>query len=579
MKTPLFRVLKFRGMSSNTQSIQPRQTLSAVIIQAIAIAVTCVAATQIIFPAHFETADDLNFCLLLSGVGLTDAPTYQTWFTNFLITYPLMWMYQWLPDITWYSFYLFAVLIVGFSLVAIVLMLRFNRAIGTILFLIYYICIGVFIVNGLQYTSTTALLTQSGFLLAFALPLAKRFKKGKIPNWVLISAFAATVFASMIRFEPFLLVLLISAITLLVVAPKKFSLLKRAGRTLICFAVAVAIGFALKTASNYYYDSQPAFAGVREFFRPFSDLADSDRKKTATAKIELSDNDYALVKQFFVAEKSVFTTPSLTNAVNASSLPFTMDKLSYVFWGNIAPIGLLFLAIVWFLDPKFMSVPHLLLFFLGTAALVLYLAFFMKLPTRVHLTLLTCTVTTLFMFLDRTKLKKLARRLVKANKVERSLTIPAACLIAGVTIFISASLLSSITEEKAAENENVKEAIAVIKPAPEKLYIVLGTTTPYQFMLPFQNLRPHFAGFDIYRTSLWSRMPIGDAMLRKHGFKDLKEACQSPNVLFISNPSANKHFAQFCKEHYGMDAKFTSVYENQMLGMSVFKLQLTPEST
>lgn len=561
-------------MTNNQQAKQPRQNLSAVIIQAIAMAVACVAATQIIFPAHFETADDLNFCLLLSGVGITNAPTYQTWFTNILITYPLMWLYQWMPDTAWYSYYLFSVLIVGFSLVAIALMLRFNRCIGAALFLIYYVSVGVFIVNGLQYTSTTALLTQAGFLLAFCLPLVKRFRAGRVPDWIAISAFAATVFASMIRFEPFLLVLLISAITFIVVAPKKMDLLKRSAKPLIGFALAVAVGFALKTASNYYYDSQPAFAGVREFFRPFSDLADSDREKIETAKVELSDNDYSLVKQFFVADRNVFTTAALTNAVNASYLPFTFEKLNWVLMSNAAPIGLLFLAAAWFLDPKFMSLPRLLLFFSGIVALVLYLAFFMKLPTRVHLTLLTCSITTMFMFFDRAKLKRIANSLLKADRVTRSLTIPAACVIAGIMVFISVILLSSTTQEALGENEYVRAAITTLKPRSEQLYVVLGTTTPYQFMLPFQNLRRQFTDFHIYRTSLWSRMPVGDEMLRKHGFKSLKDACQSPNVLFISSPSANERFAQFCKEHYGMEVRFTQVFEERMLDLQVYKLQL-----
>lgn len=562
-------------MTNNPPVKQPRQTLSAVILQAIAVAITCVVVTQTIFPAHFETADDLNFCLLLSGVGITNAPTYQTWFTNILITYPLMWLYQWMPQVAWYSYYLFAVLIAGFSVLALCFMLRFNRCIGTALFLIYYVAIGVFLVNALQYTSTTALLTQAGFLLAFCLPLVKRFRAGKTPNWVLACAFGATVFASMIRFEPFLLVLPISAITIIIVAPMKIDLLKRQAKPLTVLALAIAIGFALKTASNYYYDSQPAFAGVREFFRPFSDLADSDREKIETAKIELSDNDYSLVKQFFVADKSVFTTPTLTNAVNASRLPFSFSKLKYVFLGNIAPLAILFLAIAWFLDPKFMSRPRLVLFLSVISALILYLAFFMKLPTRVHLTLLTCTVTTLFMFLDRAKLKRIAHRLQKADRVERSVTIPSACVVAGIMTFISASLLGSVTQETAGENEYIKETIASLKPNSDQLFVVLGTTTPYQFMLPFQDLHKDFSGFDIYRTSLWSRMPVGDAMLRKHGFKDLKEACQSPNVFFISNSSANERFAQFCKEHYGMDAKLTNTFEDQMKLLCVYKLQLS----
>jgi hypothetical protein len=82
-----------------------RQSVRSIWIYAFALAAGCMAATQLTFPAHFETVDDLNFTLLLSGVGLTHTPTFTTWFTNVLITYPLMWLYQLTPVIPWYSIY------------------------------------------------------------------------------------------------------------------------------------------------------------------------------------------------------------------------------------------------------------------------------------------------------------------------------------------------------------------------------------------------------------------------------------------------------------------------------------------
>jgi len=336
----------------------------------------------------------------------------------------------------------------------------------------------------------------------------------------------------------------------------------------------VVLGFALKSASNFYYDSQPGFAGVREFFRPFSDLADSDRQKIENKKIAFSDNDYALVKYFFVADRSIFTTTALSNAVNASSLPFTFNKLLWVLTTNIGPVMLVVLLSYWLVDPKYLSLPRMLLWLAGLISLILYLAFFMKLPTRVHLTLLTCTMTTLFTFMDRRKLKQIASKFTQADKSKRAKSIAVISVLSVALLLSTLWVLNHDYQIESEENREIKTAIKNLKPTPDQLYIVLGTTTPYQFIRPFENLRTFFSGFDIYRTSLWSRMPAGDGMLKKHGFRDLKEACNSPAVLFISNENANARFARFCREHYQMEVKFNRIFENQTLDLNVYKLEL-----
>ncbi len=553
-----------------------RQSIRTVLIYAVALAASCVAITQYFFPAHFETVDDLNFTLLLSGVGLTHAPTYQTWFTNVLITYPLMWLFQWNADIAWYSIYLFSVLTAGFSIVAAVLMLRFNRRLGAGLFLIYYISIGAYIVNGLQYTSATALLTQAAVLLAFCLPLTNRFPARRFPNWVVCLTVITTIFASLIRFEPFMLVLLFSAITVFAVTPGKLASIKAYAKPIACFVVAVIIGFALKTANNYYYDRQPAFAGIRDFFQPFSKIADSDRVLAMGTNSDLTENDYHLVKQFFVADKKVFTTEALSQTVAKTELPFTIHKLQWVLTTNVIPLVLLCLSIAWLLDPRLMSRKAFLVWLTGLVTLVLYLAFFMKLPTRVHLTLMTCAMTTLFMFMDRKKLMRIIKEIKTTNSRKKIILIGAFCVIAGWLPHLMLSRLEEEWQFQSKKGEWLKAAIPVLAPKPQQLFIVIGTDTPYQYLRPFQNPRQYFSNFDIYRTSLWGRVPVGENMLKAHGYSNLFEACKSPDVFFISNPKANALFARFLEEHYQMKSEFTLVNSAPNIDIEVYSLKLSP---
>lgn len=538
------------------------------------LSISCVALTQLCFPAHFETVDDINFTLLLSGVGLTHAPTYQTWFTNIAITNPLMQFYQWMPDVAWYSIYLVSALTIAFSLICLVFMLRFGLRTGGFLFIIYFALAGAYILNGLQYTSTTAVLTQAAFLLAFCLPATNRFRSHRYPFALLILSALAAVFASMMRFEPFLLVVLISSITVLTVLAGKQINRKQLTKPALCILSALLIAFAAKTASNYFYDSKPQFAGIRDFFKPFSDLADSDRYKVKE-QISLSDNDYDLVKQFFVADKNVFTTQSLNEAVASSALPFTAEKLLWVLGINIFPLILFSAVIAWFLDKRIMSMPRLATWLAALIGLMLYLAFFMKLPTRVHLTLLTCTITTLFTFIDRRKLKQLRKVLEKGSITQRVAIAAAFAILGGGAILKLGSELLSDSTFYQTENKRAKSAISKLTLNRDQLYVILGTDTPYNFMLPFENIRSQFQDFDIYRTSLWGRLPAGEAMLAAHGLKDLESACKSEKgkVLFISNAEANKRFTEFCRQHYKLTVELIPKFSDPNLNWEIYELK------
>lgn len=551
-----------------------RQSLQTVLLSATALVISCILLTQLFFPAHFETVDDINFTLLLSGVGLSHEPTYLTWFTNILITYPLMWLFKILPDIPWYSIYLFSALAAGFTLIATALMLRFNRAVGTALFLVYYILFGAFIVNGLQYTSATALLTQAGFLLACCLPLTQRFPAGKYPTWAIISAVIATVFAAMMRFEPFMLMILYCAITAIAVTPWNIPRLKSNAKPIICFALAVVLGVGLKFANNFYYDSQPAFAGIREFFKPFSDIADSDR--VYQNGIKLSENDYALVKQFFVADREIFTTPLLTQAAKEAKLPFTVEKFLWTLKSDVLPLLLLCLVVMPFLNEKILTKPGLFIWFTGLSSLIFYLSFWMKLPPRLHLALMTCAITTLFVFIDRKKLKAAIKKIRLVKQPQKGLVSVtlAACL--GWMTYSTISELHFDWQYYSAKFSRISGAIKRLNPQPGQLYIVLGTAAPYQYMRPFQNMREYFSHFDIYRTSLWGILPSGYNMLENHGISSLLDACKSQNVYFVSDQRTNQLFAEFCAEHYKYRPLFISVFADPEADFEVYRLKFKP---
>lgn len=551
-----------------------KQSIRTVLTHATLLAASCTVITQLIFPSHFETVDDINFTLLLSGVGLTHSPTYLTWFSNVLITYPLMWMFKILPNVPWYSIYLFGALIFAFSIFATVLMLRFNRAVGAALFLTYYILFGVFIVNGLQYTSVAALLTQAGFLMACCLPLTGRFSAKNFPQRALVAAAIAIISASMLRFETFMLVIFFCVITAIAIAPWNTQILKRNSKPLICFAIAALIGGGLKIANNLYYDTQPVFTGVREFFKPFSNIADSDR--AYQSGIKLSENDFALVKQYFVADRQIFTTEMLSQAEEKAQLPFTGAKLQSTLKTHILPLSLLCLLLMPLLDVQIMSKPRLLIWFVGVSSLIFYLSFWMKLPPRLHLTLMTCAMTTLFVFIDRQKMKCIIAKAHQLEKPKKIAIIAGLCVAAGWFTYLTVGTLHSDVAYYNDKLARITKAIRRLNPQPGHLYIVLGTAAPYQYMRPFQNLRNYFSRFDIYRTGLWGILPNGYDMLENHGISSLLDACKSQNVYFVSDQKTNQLFADFCAEHYQHRPIFVCVFADPNADFEVYRLKFKP---
>jgi hypothetical protein len=185
-------------------------------------------------------------------------------------------------------------------------------------------------------------------------------------------------------------------------------------------------------------------------------------------------------------------------------------------------------------------------------------------------------MTTLFMLMDRAKLKKLIQHFQHTEKPKRIQSYVIAVAIAG---WLTCSTLSALYEDCAYYNEKgtlVAAAIKRLNPQPGQLFIVLGTTTPYQFMRPFQNLRSTFSRFDIYRTGLWSRLPMGYTMMEDHGLSSMIDACKSQNVFFISNSKTNELFAKFCSEHYQSNAVFTHVLGEPQADFDVYRIKLTP---
>lgn len=573
-------------LPENTAS---HQSIGKVLKYAGALSIVCVLLTQLIFPAHFETVDDLNFTLLLSGVGLAHEPTYLTWFSNVMITYPLMCLFKLCPNIPWYSIYLFAVLITSYTIFAAVFMLRFNIKLGTVFFLIYYVVVGAFVVNGLQYTSTAAILTQAGFLLAFCLPLTERFAPSEFPKWIIGLSLVVTIFASMVRFEPFMLVLLFSTITVIAVAPGNLNLVKRNSVPLLCFIVAVVIGSALKTFNNVYYDSMPAVGGIRELFKPFSDIADTDRELSeqptpprppnqSIQSIEpnrLTQNDYALVKQFFICDRKIFTTEALSQAVSKSIIPFTERKLIWALHSQLLPFLLLCLACMPFLDRRLMTKRRLLIWGAGVASLILFMAFMMKIPPRIHFAIMTCAMTTLFAFIDRQRIQKAIENFKHAQQPKK---LFAGTVIALTGAWLTYSAVSSLYDDLLfynAKSEKIKSAIRRLDPRPGQMYIVLGTDAPYQYMRPFQNLIPYFAKFDIYRTSLWGVLPIGFNMLENHGMSTIVGACKSQDVFFLSNEEMNQLLAKFLHEHYSLRTTFVPIFSEPAADLRVYRIKVT----
>lgn len=543
------------------------KSLFKTLICSVCLAASSVVLTNLLWPSHYETTDDLTYSMLLSGVGLTSAPTDRIWFTNITLAHALMSFYQAFPHVRWYAIYLFAVLIAALAMIATAFMLRFKRKIGAAMFAVFYFIAGVFTVNSLQYTSAAVLLAQAGFLLVFSGSAQKNFRVG-----FLTIATLAMLFSSLMRFESFLLVLAFSTATLLIttVANKNFPDSKK--QIFGWLALSIVACFTFKALSDHNYESRKEWQGHRLFMARFIQIADSNVEEKEQRSDGLSANDFTLVQNFFVADKNVFSTSNLELSLKNAVMPVNIDDIVLVIENNILPIVAFSVITGALLDSRLMSWRRFLIWLLFVSTVIMYLAFFMKLPPRAYFSILNCVSSTVLVLLDRRKLRIYLLAIRHLSRTKKLLLSTGAFMVAlSIMVFLDFQL-SQASAQAVQKNIALKKAITTLKPDSKQLYIILGWDAPYKFMLPWDDLSLYFKDFEIYRTSGWSRTPIGEEMLKRHGVNNVLDATGSSNVFLISDPVTNSLFAKFCQEHYGKKVSFNSVFDRNEIGLHIYRL-------
>jgi hypothetical protein len=538
------------------------------------VSVVLLWVTNALFPCHWESTDDINFTLLFSGVALTVKNDFHNIYSNVLWTFPLCRLYESFPAVPWYPLGLFAAIAVSLTVTFSTLVVRFRSLIGTTLFLAYYFGVAIFAVNNLQYTTTAALLLQSGFILAAHILMRR---EARMPT--LVCAGLLVVAGSLIRYKSFEVGCVLWAGFIALNWLGKPNVLKGA-MPWVCWSALVFFAcFALKCGSDAFYDRDPAWRTVSHFVQIAGEAPDfrvlecHGKAKTELGAFGVSDNDIALMEQWCYADRDVFSEKRLQEAITIASHGRSYSSnppLEIVGWFILSfwiVAGLVALAI----DSAVVGRVRLMVATTALSILILYLAFVLKFPLRVYLSFLISWSTLLIMLVDRKKVLHLTcgfRKIALPMKVFGSIFAVAVLFASGFEFY--RTFLWIPTHRFLLGNAAAKEFISDIHAKPEQLYVMV-TPAVLNFFGPWDDLRSYLANLDLYKTTYFSRAPVGEALLAKHGISSFIGCFRSPSTRVIASDKSLQMISTFLNQHYNEQIDFERETFSPALGVSLWR--------
>lgn len=542
-----------------------------ILMLSLLLALGSMALSQLLFPAHYEALDDFFFQLQLRGQGIAQHPTGDTWFSNILLMQPLSWLYQSVPTINWYPLNLSLCQLFAFAGIALSLLTRFGPKAGSALYAAYFLFIGTFIASNLQFTSTAALLVQSGVLLAFC--ALNEGRGGRVQ--ILIGALFA-LFASLIRYESFWLVLIISLFTLFCLAAPLTSPLADKMKALRWLLITAALGCALSGVNSFYYDSKPEYRGLQQFMRVFFLASDCNFAPDSNADSggALSTNDLALVRSYFVDDNGVFTTEALTEVLKHGHHPVSWQLVGSAARQYVLPLVVFCLALGYLQDRTLFTGKRLAIWIAGVTTLILALSIYAKMPPRLYFSIADCVYTIILFCLDPDKLQDFAARFTSMSKSQKAAVWLCGLLVLGIRSAYVWDQLRPASQKAIRLNGQLKEYLSSTKPDFEHFYVVLTAQNPYMHFLPWDDPDRYWKNFKMYHTH---RLPSWKDVLplSLRWDQDLSGLLLAPQTLVMSNDYQNGLLRRFYREHYGKVLDFAPVCLRPEINLQVYRVSLS----
>ena len=540
------------------------------------------ALVVVIFRPSYATNDDVFITMIASGKGLCPAPDEHLIFTNVIIGTVLKQLYTAFPNIPWYGSYL---LLVHYAAQVALLYcaLTIGRRASHLpssriglrcgLYLLYFALVELPLLNRFQFTTTAFLAAQAGIFL-WLLAWQRRIV---VHDAAVLGPLCASVLlllvGGLVRLESL-------AMAALVAIPVALLFLHRSWRSAIipCGIAALAAATFIASAvgfDRWTYEHDPTWQGFRTLNQTRGKFHDGRwtfyTPETAPifAKVGWSENDHAMIANWFSDDAALYSQENLTSIVNAYPWSSTR-RTSDIWWQAFRTIiqnraVMSVLLVLPFVLARFQE-RRVKWAILGSAlaalALIAVVTWTQKVPPeRVYLPLLSFPLSVaLLSFVWPSAAPSSVHQPTKSvtNRKFPFLSwraqVVTLLLIVALVIGVDRQVRQSVRVSRS--RVALASFLADAQAASRKLYVSWEATLPYELSSPLDNLNS-WSHVPLLSLAWTQRTPWAEETKRQFGITSLARAlCERDDIVLIATPLHRSLFTTFAKEHFNADITF-----------------------
>jgi hypothetical protein len=540
-----------------------------------------------LFTPNFFSNDDVFGILISKGVGLALQPDEHLFFQNVLLGLALQKLYTIFPAVNWYAGCEVLALFLSLWTLLAGLFLRVPNRFTLLLFLLYFLFIGLYYGTQLDYTMLSCLACQGGLFLLMAAKESPNIRRWGSAVWLGGLCF---LMSFLFRFEAFIFSLLLAA-PFLLSGFLKGGMRRREWVTIAAVAGIAALGILF---DYFYYQKDPgwkAYVQINPILNSCLEYQHWDynpQTQPLFNSLGWSGNDFKLFFRDYYLDPDLYSSGKLQKisaffgsfkVLPWASFPRLFSTSTNQALYALQNIVLCFLAFLPFCPP-----PRLRLV-LGNALWVLlvlaFLASYAKATERLYLPAFSFLAA-----LALTQARLPGKTGPLPGKGKAPLRMKLGFLLLGLMLALTVPLLARFFAVSAHFRERerlLSGTVEALHPRPDQLYVVWNSGFPYEKIHAFDSFEM-FRDFHLAALGDFQRTPLTQGMLEHFGIKNLfRDMVDNPNLFMICSPEEGKLCRQYLKEKFGIKSRveviFFSPFFNVMRVQSLTRPLAAPIGT
>lgn len=504
----------------------------------------------------YATNDDVKLTMIASGTSIVSRPDEHLLFTNVIAGQILKRLYIMGPDVPWYGIYIFSVHAVSTFCLLYCIASSGLSLTRFVFFLSFFLIVQMKFLIDPQFTTTAFMAALSGvFMFACSLQDEKT-------NAGMLTASGVLLFiSSLIRMEMLMLTSLLFLPMLVMETKGNCSGRKKVISVFFIGITAIAAFGAYRYNAVYYY-CDPRWKGFYEMnglraqITDYGSVVYNSETKRHFDEVGWSRNDYLMFSNWFFADKALYAPERQSGLLShfknrwrwkpfseaAPPIKKMLGDPSFLLMTGLAVTGLFYCRGRRHLE---VIAPTFIL----TAALIGYMAFFMKLPSRVYSPIAAFLAFQAVFFVNKSidlQSPMRARRWLGAATI----------LLLLLLSFVRVYACYTAADTRLANRNSLIDMLDNLR-SPGRLVVSIADSFPFEMaLLPFDSLKK-FRGLDIYWTGYILNTPLPDVQLERFGITDIYTALyMNDNLVLVSRRELLALYATFVKEHYDHEIDF-----------------------